>query len=198
MSSYNHDLGFSMMCHIKISANTFFARVSGAHANSTGQIINLLWVDLLANALVSTKSPLSRSGGEAPLQSVSRPAQRYVNRLRYDWRYAAAALAFALLYLVMFLWSAALLLTRSLTLNKLRSLLNQSAAGRAMTTERYQAESEVDFASTKQWVKTRGGEPLRVTSKDSRKDDACSGSYALLQTKTDAQVSVSPQTGPEP
>jgi hypothetical protein len=162
-------------------------------ATTAGQIINLLWTDLAANALVGTKSVLSHSDGSDPRDSALMLARAYENGLAYDWRYAVPALAFAGLYVALLAWSMVLFCTSRLSLSKLRFMLNQSSAGRSMTTERYQASAEPDFANTKKWAKTRGGEIVRLTLMDAHRKSQSSPSYSLLAPKTESQSSVSIQ-----
>lgn len=159
-------------------------------ATTAGQIINLLWTDLAANALVGTKSVLSRADGNNPQESAPMLARAYENGLAYDWRYAVPALAFAGLYVALLAWSMVLFCTTRLSFSKLRFMLNQSSAGRSMTTERYQASAEADFASTKTWAKTRGGEMVRLTIMDADGKSQDSPSYSLLAPKTESQSSV--------
>ncbi|KAF2720552.1 hypothetical protein K431DRAFT_304206 [Polychaeton citri CBS 116435] len=131
-------------------------------ASTAGKITDYIWTDLMANELMSSKSPLSRasdgSGGAGASSIASTPTMRYVQRVSYDWRYAIPALLFVALLIPLLLCAVLLFCTRKLSLNSLRSLLNQSAAGRSVTTERYQGQAAADYANTREWVKLRGDE----------------------------------------
>lgn len=155
------------------------------NADSAANIINLLWTDIMANAVVGTKSPLSRNGTRDAADSVLMPARKYEEGLAYDWRFAIPVLIFAALYLGLLVWSVVLFVARKLSFAQLVFMLNQTAAGRAMTTERYQAGAEVDFAKTSAWAKTRGGEPVRVVSGDAYRTAEKSPSYVLVQEAVD-------------
>ena len=47
-------------------------------------------------------------------------------------------------------------------------MLDQTAAGRAMTTERFKVSDKADLASTKEWVKSRGDEVVLAGKADVR------------------------------
>ena len=72
----------------------------GKNASSTAQIVNLIWMDLMANTIVGSNS--MAKGGSARSSFVI-PASEYAQTVVYDWRYAAVALAFAGVYLILVL-----------------------------------------------------------------------------------------------
>ena len=59
-----------------------------------------------------------------------------------------------------------MLATRRLNIDELRQMLSQTAAGRALTAERFKANDEADLAATKEWVKLRGDELVLVGKAD--------------------------------
>ena len=139
--------------------------------NTTGKVVDYIWTDLMANMLVSAKSTLASSGDlqrhdTSPATSAMRPALQYSIGISYDWRYAIPALLFLCLYLFLLGWSLVMFMTRGLSFSILRFMLNQTAAGRSITTERYQASSDIDVAKTGVWARGRGDEMVRV-GKDS-------------------------------
>lgn len=134
----------------------------GRSADTAGKIIEYIWTDLMANSVVSSKSALS----SAEASTVARPATRFVLSTSYDWKYAIPALFFAAIYAVLFLGSAIMVVTKKAGFGSLRFVLNQTAAGRAMTTERYQASDEADRGNTKIWADVRGDEPMRLNKED--------------------------------
>lgn len=134
----------------------------GRSADTAGKIIEYIWTDLMANSVVSSKSTLP----SAEVATVARPATRFVLSTSYDWKYAVPALIFAAIYVLLFLVSALMVVTRKAGFGSLRFVLNQTAAGRAMTTERYQASEEADRGNTKVWAEVRGSEPMRLNKED--------------------------------
>lgn len=116
-------------------------------------------------------------------------APRYESGFAYDWRFAIAALVFAGLFATLLAWSLILFCTRKLSFAILRFMLNQSSAGRSMTTERYKAGDQVDFSSTKKWTKTRGGEVLRVTVTDADRRGEKSIAYTTITPEAESQRS---------
>lgn len=144
---------------------------------TTGKIVDLIWTDLMANAIVSSKSVLSgrpATSSSAPAvqrrdvseEYASMPAVQYTTGIAYDWKYAIPALVFVALYLALLFLSGVMFCTTGLSFNSLRFVLNQTAAGRAMTTERYQASADVDVARTSVWARVRGDEVVRVGKHD--------------------------------
>ena len=134
-------------------------------ASTVSQIPNLIWTDLMANYVVGTKNILSQTGKD----SAEYPAQRRIEINTYQWRYASAAIFFAAIYLVLILAVVILYTTGRCNLAMLRFMLDQSAAGRSMTTERFEGSSEADFARNKQWALDRGDEILLLGKLDVEK-----------------------------
>jgi hypothetical protein len=125
----------------------------------------------MANTVVSSKGTLSWSGTfEAPATSAEITASRYVKGVAYDWRFAGPALLFAFIYMALLLCSVVMLCTHRLSFAHLRFVLNHTSAGRAMTTERFEAETEADRGSTDWWAEIRGDELVRLTRLDGDED----------------------------
>lgn len=131
------------------------------NASTAGRIIDLIWTDLMANLVVGTKGPLYPNGA-------LRPAAQHIAIVAYDWRYAALSLLFAGLYLAMLIATLLCYLFKQCTLENLRFMLNQTAAGRSVTTERYQAKSGVDLGKNAEWAPVRGDEPVLIAKQDAR------------------------------
>lgn len=173
-----------------------------ARAESASKIVDLIWTDLVANALVSSKSVLSGRAAtnnstpavrrrDVPEQSMLVPAVRYSASIGYDWNYAIPALVFLAMYIGLFALSLLMFCTRGLDLGILRFVLNQTSPGRAITTERYQASSDVDFARTSVWARVRGDEIVRVGKHDAQRpqDENSPQGYHAVETKIGAQES---------
>lgn len=166
---------------------------------TTGKVVDLIWTDLMANALVSSKSLLSgRPATSSSTPSLQRrdvsakeanmPAVQYSAGIAYDWKYAIPALFFLALYLALLFLSTVMFCTRGLSFRGLRFVLNQTAAGRAITTERYQASSEVDLALTPVWARVRGDEIVRVGKHDAEQSYPIGSSqpYQVVENKAGA------------
>lgn len=159
----------------------------GRSADTAGKIVDYIWTDLMANAVVSSKSALSSTDATI----FPRPATRFVLSTSYDWKYAVPALVFAAIYILLFLGSALMMITRKAGFGSMRFVLNQTAAGRAMTTERYQASGEADRGNTKLWAEARGDEPMRLNKEDANGVVTAEMPYQYdtVDTKQSSQVS---------
>lgn len=80
----------------------------------------------------------------------------------YDWKYASLLLCFTGVYLALILLSLLLFLAKKCSLPTLHFMLDQTAAGRSITTERYGGKLDIDFARSKQWAKERGAKLVYV------------------------------------
>lgn len=138
-----------------------WARLS-QNASTAGRIIDLTWTDIMANAVVGSKSNLPN----AEATSVTVPVAQYLPVVAYDWRYAALALCFAALYLCMLVASIFFYVAKRSNIGNLRFYLNQTAAGRSAITERYEATEEIDFARNKEWAGVRGDELILANRHD--------------------------------
>lgn len=130
----------------------------GANDATVGDIPNYLWVDLMANAVVGSKSVLSQPDGSPDAERAILPASYYQRSVGYDWKYAIPALLFAVIYLISLAFSVALVAIRRIGFGTITMMLNQSSAGRAFTNERYQASTEGDRGNNKEWAEMRGDE----------------------------------------
>lgn len=158
---------------------TKWARLS-RDTDTAGQISNLIWTDMMANAVVGTKSRLSNSRG----LHYSRPAAQYFQAVAYDWRYASLALAFAAVYVMLLVWTILLYVTRACKFSMLRFFLDQTAAGRTMTTERFGAGVDEDLGSTNAWASVRGDEVVFVSKDHALDGKASVQGYEALRAKS--------------
>ncbi|KAI5363196.1 hypothetical protein Slin14017_G068770 [Septoria linicola] len=140
---------------------------------TAGRVIDLIWTDLMANYLVSARSTLSITQDdlatrrdESSILYANRPASQFSIGISYDWRYAIPALLFVCVYVGLLAWALIMFMTRGLSITILRFMLNQTAAGRSITTERYHATCDLDVTRTAVWARIRGDEMVRV-GKDS-------------------------------
>jgi hypothetical protein len=134
-------------------------RFSG-NASIASTIPNLIWTDIMANSVLGAKSQLSRNGA-APLASTLVATTPFRHVITYDYRYAIPAFLFIMLYGLMLLISLIFFLGRHVRISTLRMLLNQTSAGRVVTTERH-GQRIPPQAPTSQWVYMSGDEEIRV------------------------------------
>lgn len=127
------------------------------NASSAGKIIDTIWTDLMANAVVGTRSALSQPDGSYAA-TINQPAISFVRGVSYDWRFAIPALVFAAAYLALLAISVTLTCTRRTSFAKLRALLNSSAAGRSITLERSRGRHSAEYERTRIWAQERGDE----------------------------------------
>ncbi|KAL2136976.1 hypothetical protein VTI74DRAFT_11158 [Chaetomium olivicolor] len=142
----------------------------GATAEGAAKMINLLWTDLAASAVVGTKgisittssttSTNSEEGGSeqpAPITIHVRPT---VRRTRY--RFAYGIPAFALLAVLVTLTAGAFYawLARVSSLDRVRTRIQQLSAGRIFTIVLYPGESDFRM-SPREWSLLSGGKTVR-------------------------------------
>jgi hypothetical protein len=73
------------------------------------------------------------------------------------------------LYLVLLLVSLTLFIMRKCKLPLLREVLNQTAAGRGVTTERYQYRHiKADYGTTTEWSAARGKEIVSIREESAK------------------------------
>ncbi|PGH01330.1 hypothetical protein AJ80_09020 [Polytolypa hystricis UAMH7299] len=153
-------------------------------ADSTPNIINLIWTDIMANFIVGTKSRLNaspsndlrkRDTSSAP-NAAKGSAQLLERRIVYDMRYAIPGIILLALWVVFII--IAIAFSFRISISGLKQFINQLAPGRLATNFLYgtrvnDGSYPVD-ASTREWSKTAGslmvgfeqrdGEPAQVVS----------------------------------
>ena len=136
----------------------------GRNASTAGRVIDLIWTDLMANLLVGTRSLESTT----QTASVTRSVSEYQSVVAYNWNYAIMALLFASLYLLLLVASVLSYVFGRCNISMLRFFLNQTAAGRSVTTERFQAKCPADTGTNKEWSSARGDELVLVGKDDAQ------------------------------
>lgn len=131
-----------------------------SNTSTVSAIPNLIWTDLMANSVLGSKSQLSRNG-TAPLASTLVSTTPFRHVIEYNYLYAIPAFCFLVLYVLTLLISLIFFLIRRVRISTLRMLLNQTSAGRAVTTERH-GQRMPPQAPTAQWVDMFGDEEIRV------------------------------------
>ncbi|KAK4243464.1 hypothetical protein C7999DRAFT_36207 [Corynascus novoguineensis] len=190
-----------------------------ATPEGTAKMVNLLWTDLAASAVVGTKgiatgtSPSSSfpdgrgagAGGGGGAFHV-RPA---IRRTRYHSAYGIPA--FVLLVALVLLTTGALVAscTRLSTIEKLRVRLQQLSAGRIFTIVLYPGESDFRMPP-KQWSRVSGSKTVKFAdgmggpesggaveeSANLVRDVHTPGGYTVSEVGTDSKVEFAEEMGP--
>lgn len=133
-------------------------------AETASKILNLIWTDLAANYLMGSTIGASTAQSPAVGAALSTPrpfqVQTFSHRITYDLRYAIPALIFLFVYLAVVLVATLMWIIRRARFSYLKALLNQTATGRAATTERH--GEEVRTLSTRKWIEALGGEDIGI------------------------------------
>ncbi|PGH12291.1 hypothetical protein AJ79_04357 [Helicocarpus griseus UAMH5409] len=149
-------------------------------ASTTAKIINLVWTDVAANAVVGTKgwisrrapSNIARRDGEdqdaapRPAEGDMREVPVYVfqNHVKYKLRYAIPAFVALLFALAIAATTCVLCVFGSARPSKMRKFLFHTSAGRIMATLLYPGQADPQ-APSKEWNRLVGGK--NVTLSDS-------------------------------
>ncbi|KAF2868844.1 hypothetical protein BDV95DRAFT_500206 [Massariosphaeria phaeospora] len=126
-----------------------------ASADGAAQIINLIWTDLAANAVVGTKGALGAGNTEFNPADTKISVQPIVRKIKYRMAFAVPALV--LLATLLALSTVALLacLRGQSSRSKMRVRLNQAATGRLATQALDPAKSIYTMPS-KDWARSYG------------------------------------------
>jgi hypothetical protein len=137
-----------------------------ATADGTAQIVNLVWTDIAANAVVGTRgwSSLGGGGGSDDGQAqVLVSVTPYARRVRYRLAYAAPAIVVLVLAAGVVAAALVLLALGRTGAGKVRRLLDATSAGRLMGRVLWPAKAgAVASAKTKEWVQVVGMKVVKV------------------------------------
>jgi hypothetical protein len=150
-------------------------------------ILNLIWTDIMANYVVST-----RSVDKDALVRV----RRFDRKIQYDMRYVIPAIVFLSLYVMIMGYAFVIWLLGRVRFQHLRTLLNQTATGRIVTVERYGEAARAPAVSTKEWVRKFGEEDIEIRKDLAEKKDGeniCASSPALSPGNDDIVSSTTGQ-----
>jgi hypothetical protein len=130
-------------------------------------IINLIWTDISANAVLGSKGHLS----SAPLQGLSKrdepattakvPVTVYTRRTRFKWRYSVPAFLTLLLGAAISCLALVFVCIGRATPSRIRHYLDQTSAGRIFTTFLYPMENPSGLSRTK-WLRLVGHKGVHV------------------------------------
>jgi hypothetical protein len=153
-------------------------------ANTTANIINLIWTDISANAVVGTKSwlpslPLvnlqqrdittntnassQQLQQQQQQQTVQVPVQIYTHQIHYKYLFAIPACIVVLLTAFLSLTAFFLMIFRRARPSEIREFLNALSPGRIMTTFVYPEECDQQAPTTK-WVRQVGHKRVVIGS----------------------------------
>ncbi|KAL7273323.1 hypothetical protein RUND412_003826 [Rhizina undulata] len=166
-----------------------------ADPGSTSTIINLIWADFMANAVMGTRSALTyesdaTSGDDLGMISVV----PYELKITYNMLFSipaiiTLALWIAISAIALFLW-----ISSRVTMALLKQLINQTSTGRTVTNMLYPDVCPAD-AATKKWVKTAGRKTVGFTIVDTAVENS---DAVLLKDFKSPITPVTPVTPNEP
>ncbi|CCX31912.1 hypothetical protein FPQ18DRAFT_119095 [Pyronema domesticum] len=161
-------------------------------AESTGTMIDLIWTDLIASAVVGTKSAIPRvqkgswMGVDAQPMGVNPGIQvsRYKKVIQYDWRYAIPAILCLLLWMAICAGAAFMWVFSRFNIEVMRQMLNQTSTGR-VTTNLLHPNACDPTERTENWQRQAGGLKIRFDNISHQKETLLKGG----ESKTFATVS---------
>lgn len=147
-------------------------------ATSAAQIINLIWTDMAANAVVGTRGWLtpenampnfdvsgnSTHHGPEPLHSAQVPVTRYEKRIRYHIVYAIPAMIVGVFIIIVTIATAIFSVRGRVKIAKMRRYLNATSPGRLITSFLYQdsPSSPLLMASASVWISAMGSRDVSL------------------------------------
>lgn len=153
-------------------------------AETTPKILNLIWTDFAANAVVGTrglhgarmqctKSLDKRDTEKSELSSNTHPVKLIQRRALYRWPYAIPALIVLFLTILIAFITLGFTLMGRASMSRMRQYLNKTSQGRIFTTHLYDQKNETSGgtqiashkptrSSTKRWVENKGKNPVTV------------------------------------
>jgi hypothetical protein len=159
-------------------------------AETSSTIINLIWTDIMANYVVGTRSNIGAYGSVSSNSSThSGPLIRvgqFNHAIQYQMVYAIPAFIFLFIYLVVLIASIIMLVRRRVGFRTLKSLLNRTTVGRAITTERHGHTAGVETMSTAKWIETYGMEDVGIRKKLGRSETGFKSVKSVRSVKTES------------
>lgn len=139
------------------------------NAQSTARIINSVWTDTVANAIVGSKSilggPFTEHGkGRPSTDSTEVIVTPIVKRVKFKIVYGIPAFIVLLLWLITAVSAAGLFLMKRVTLDRIQHCLRCSSAGRLLATAVHPELSNLQIPSS-DWTREAGGAIVSVSDK---------------------------------
>jgi hypothetical protein len=140
------------------------SRTAGGAAN----ILNLIWTDIAANAVVGTKSWLPspsltdlQKRQDQSSQVAQVPVTVYSSRIQYNWLFAIPALVAVAISGLIGLTTLALMVVGHARPSKMKRYLNALSPGRILATFVYPNECDQQVATTT-WLQTVGSKKIAL------------------------------------
>jgi hypothetical protein len=137
-------------------------------AGGTANIVNLIWTDIAANAVVGTKSwlpspPLTdlQKRQDQSSQVAQVPVTVYSSRIQYNWLFAIPALVTLAISGLIGLTTLALMVVGHARPSKMKRYLNALSPGRILATFVYPNECDQQVATTT-WLQTVGSKKIAL------------------------------------
>ncbi|KAF7557985.1 hypothetical protein G7Z17_g225 [Cylindrodendrum hubeiense] len=136
-------------------------------ADTVSSIMKLLWTDMASSAIVGTKGVLG-AGNDDPDDAASINVLPVVHRVKYRWAFGIPAFMVLLCMGIIFLLTAASVVTGQSSVSALGHRLKQVAAGRVLTTI-FHPDSSNFVMSPSNWSKINGGKVMEMTHGHAKK-----------------------------
>ncbi|KAF2742652.1 hypothetical protein M011DRAFT_412228 [Sporormia fimetaria CBS 119925] len=138
-----------------------------ATPQGAAKIVDLIWTDLSAQAVVGTKGVLGHNNAGLANETVSISVRPIARRIKYHLKFAIPAFVAALVILIVSLLALCSAVKRRSPLNHMRKRLNQTSAGR-LYSWLYWPEADPMHLSTTQWSGALGTREVDVNARDER------------------------------
>jgi hypothetical protein len=130
--------------------------------DGAAQILNLIWTDLVASAVVGTKTGFDNSVSSDGGVLGKREAHKHYSVVIYgNLLFAIPAAIVLLLWISLLVMAIVLLISRKVTGDMLSYYMNQSSLGRAVLNAE-QSNSRIATSSSSQWVKEFGNDIVGI------------------------------------
>ena len=147
------------------SSVALFQRWQNLSKTTTGAatIVNLIWTDMAAPAVVGTKGVLGHGNAGLPNETVTMTVSKTVRKIKYHYLFAIPAIILAVVLVVITLLALLSSITRRSTLQTMRERLNQSSVGRLYTWSHWPVESPLTIPS-KEWSQNLGTRGIDINA----------------------------------
>jgi len=150
------------------------------NTTAAAKILNLIWTDISANAVVGTRSQLPseplqnlvKRDGPATIAQV--PITVYTRRIRFHFYYGIPAFLVLVLLAIVVVAALGFLAIGRTSLLRMRTYLNSTSAGRILTTLLYTNDCSPN-ASRAEWIRAVGRKRIDLGGLHPRSKDATLG-----------------------
>jgi hypothetical protein len=130
-------------------------------AETAGTIINLIWTDLAASAVVGTKGALGPSNHGLANETIPITIQPFAYRIKYHFAFGIPAFILATVLLLASLLALAAGISRRSSIAKVKLRLQQVSAGRILTTLLYPEYATLTM-SAEEWSRFSGDKNINL------------------------------------